>query len=87
METLIYQVGSYSIVVECEKIKSFELVETKGGIVPKIGQSFSKYCIHARITPIDITPRILDNSIFTMDKMDVEGWKSLFANPCQSQVR
>ena len=28
-----------------------------------------------------------DNTSFTMEKMDVEGWKQIFANPCQSQVR
>ena len=87
METLIYKVGSYSIVVENERIKSFELVENKGGIVPKIGQSFLIHCMKYGITPTDITPRMSDESIFTMDKMDVAGWMGLFGNPCRKQVR
>jgi hypothetical protein len=28
-----------------------------------------------------------DNTSFTMDKMDVDGWKKLFANPCTPQTR
>lgn len=84
----IYQVGSYALTVQDDKIISFELVETKGGLVPKIGQLFTVYCFKVGISPIDITPYIKSSeTIFSIDKMDAPGWFALFGNPCRGQVR
>lgn len=80
----IYQVGSYALTVVDARITSFELVETGGGIVPKIGELFYCYFMKVGIRPVDITPVLIkEDTIYSIDKMDVKGWKSLFANPCR----
>lgn len=58
--TKIHQVGAYAITTEHDRITNFQLVETIGGYLPKIGESFTDYCAKVRISPIDITPRMKD---------------------------
>lgn len=79
------------------KLELFKKAAKSGGIGRHVITRQALQLSERTLQLFEISPSVMhefdielphqDNSLFTIDKMDVEGWKSLFANPCQGQVR